>query len=120
MEENVNNLSIKFSEENVILLFLLPSLRWKVREAFQGNEIGMIMEPTKLSRYYRLGSLEGNMIFESPNELPREVMLEMTLNAFGFDMDFIEVQSPIKVRHLLDVLGMNAMVLFLLLDWHGG
>lgn len=49
------------------------------------------------------------MIFESPNELPREVMLEMTLNSFGFDMDFIEVQSPIKVRYLLDVLGMNAM-----------
>ncbi|XP_073708955.1 apolipoprotein B-100 [Garra rufa] len=66
-------------------------LRQMVQEAFQGNEIGMFMELTELSRYYRLGSLEGNMIFESPNELPREVMLEMTLNAFGFDMDFIEI-----------------------------
>ncbi|KAL0165308.1 hypothetical protein M9458_041061, partial [Cirrhinus mrigala] len=66
-------------------------LRQKVQEAFQGNEIGMIMESTKLSRYYRLGSLEGNTIFESSNELPREVMLEMTLNAVGFDIDFIEI-----------------------------
>lgn len=62
----------------------------------------MLMEPDELSRYYRLGSFEGNMIFESPNELPREVMLEMTLNAFGFDMDLIEVQRSIKVQHLLD------------------
>lgn len=74
----------------------LPSLRQKIQEAFQGNEIEMLIESTKFSRYYRLGSLEGNMIFESPNELPREVMLEMTLNAFGFDMDLIEVQSTVK------------------------
>jgi len=85
-----------------MLFCLLPSLKQKIREAFQGNEIEMLMEPNELSRYYRLGSLEGNMIFESSNELPREVMLEMTLNAFGFDMDLIEVQSSIKVQHLID------------------
>ncbi|XP_077096390.1 apolipoprotein B-100-like [Siphateles boraxobius] len=68
-----------------------PSLRLKIREAFQGNEIEMLMEPNELSRYFRLGSLQGNMIFESPKELPREVMLEMTLNAFGFDLDLIEI-----------------------------
>ncbi|XP_067274430.1 apolipoprotein B-100 isoform X2 [Pseudorasbora parva] len=66
-------------------------LRQKIRDAFQGNKLEMLMDPIELSRYYRLGSLEGNMIFESPNELPREVMLEMTLNAFGFDMDLIEI-----------------------------
>ncbi|XP_016105196.1 apolipoprotein B-100 [Sinocyclocheilus grahami] len=94
VEENRQTKSFIISHITNMLSSTAPEtqdLRWKVQEAFQGNEIGMIMEPTKLSRYYRLGSLEGNMIFESPNELPREVMLEMTLNAFGFDMDFIEI-----------------------------
>ncbi|KAF4099959.1 hypothetical protein G5714_020085 [Onychostoma macrolepis] len=94
VEENRQAKSFIISHITNILSSTAPEtldLRWKVREAFQGNEIGMIMEPIKLSRYYRLGSLEGNMIFESPNELPREVMLEMTLNAFGFEMDFIEI-----------------------------
>ncbi|XP_052442426.1 apolipoprotein B-100 isoform X2 [Carassius gibelio] len=94
VEENHQAKSFIISHITNILSSTAPEtldLRWKVREAFQGNEIGMIMEPTKLSQYYRLGSLEGNMIFESPNELPRELMLEMTLNAFGFDMDFFEI-----------------------------
>lgn len=61
------------------------------------------MDPTKFSRFYKMGSLEGNMIFESPTELPRELMLEMTLDAFGFDMDLVEVHSPFYVQYLLDV-----------------
>lgn len=65
--------------------------------AFQSNEVGTLMDPTKFSRFYKMGSLEGNMIFESPEELPRELMLEMTLDAFGFDMDLVEVQSPFHV-----------------------
>ncbi|XP_043074689.1 apolipoprotein B-100 isoform X2 [Puntigrus tetrazona] len=94
LEENRQAKSFIISHITNILSSTAPEtldLRWKVQEAFQGNEIGMIMESTKISRYYRFGSLEGNMIFESPDELPREVMLEMTLNAFGFDMDFIEI-----------------------------
>ncbi|KAL1254216.1 hypothetical protein QQF64_016445 [Cirrhinus molitorella] len=94
VEENHQAKSFIISHITNILSSTSPEtldLRQKVQEAFQGNEIGMTMEPTKLSQYYRLGSLEGNVIFESPNELPREVMLEMTLNAFGLDMDFIEI-----------------------------
>ncbi|CAM4685949.1 unnamed protein product [Leuciscus chuanchicus] len=78
-----------------------PDLRQRIREAFQCNEIEMLMEPNELSRYYRLGSLEGNMIFESPNELPRVVMLEMTLNTFGFDMDLIEIGMEGKSYELI-------------------
>ncbi|XP_028253696.1 apolipoprotein B-100-like [Parambassis ranga] len=66
-------------------------LRQKILDAIQGNEIGPIMDPTKFSRNYKIGSLEGNMIFEGASYLPKEVMLEMTLKAFGFDIDMMEV-----------------------------
>ncbi|XP_035802604.2 apolipoprotein B-100-like [Amphiprion ocellaris] len=66
-------------------------LRQKIRDALQGNEIGTIMDPTKFSRNYKIGSLEGNMIFEDTSYLPKEVMLEMTLKAFGFDIDMMEI-----------------------------
>ncbi|XP_067274419.1 apolipoprotein B-100-like isoform X2 [Pseudorasbora parva] len=94
VEENPQVKSFIQSHISNIWSYAAPEsldLRQKIRDAFQGNEIEMLMDPIELSRYYRLGSLEGNMIFESPNELPREVMLEMTLNAFGFDMDLIEI-----------------------------
>lgn len=38
-----------------------------------------------------MGSVEGNMIYEGDSYLPKEVMLEMTLNAFGYDIDMLEV-----------------------------
>lgn len=62
-----------------------------IREALQDNEIGPILDPTKFSRNYKMGSLEGNVIFEGTGYLPREVMLEMTLKAFGYDIDMLEV-----------------------------
>uniref|UniRef100_A0A671W882 Vitellogenin domain-containing protein n=1 Tax=Sparus aurata TaxID=8175 RepID=A0A671W882_SPAAU len=66
-------------------------LRQKIRDALQGNEVGSIMDPTKFSRNYRIGSVEGNMIFEGTSYLPKEVMLEMTLKAFGYDIDMMEI-----------------------------
>lgn len=51
------------------------------------------MDATKFSRNYMIGSLEGNMIFDKENNLPTEVMLEMTLNAFGYDIDMVEVHK---------------------------
>ncbi|XP_019714283.1 apolipoprotein B-100-like, partial [Hippocampus comes] len=65
-------------------------LRQKIRDAIQDNEIGPVMNPTKFSRNYRMGSVEGNMIFEGTSYLPKEAMLEMTLKAFGFDIDMME------------------------------
>uniref|UniRef100_A0AAZ1WWP1 Vitellogenin domain-containing protein n=1 Tax=Oreochromis aureus TaxID=47969 RepID=A0AAZ1WWP1_OREAU len=67
------------------------ALRHKLQDAIQGNEIGPIMDPTKFSRNYKFGSLEGNMIFEGTSYLPKEVMLEMTLKAFGYDIDMVEI-----------------------------
>ncbi|XP_029281700.1 apolipoprotein B-100-like [Cottoperca gobio] len=66
-------------------------LRQKIRDALQGNEVGPTMDPTKFSRNYKIGSVEGNMIFEDSSYLPKEVMLEMTLKAFGYDIDMMEV-----------------------------
>ncbi|KAM9840238.1 apolipoprotein B-100-like [Aulostomus maculatus] len=66
-------------------------LRQMLRNALQGNEIGPIVDPTKFSRNYKVGSVEGNMIFEGTSYLPKEMMLEMTLKAFGFDIDMMEI-----------------------------
>lgn len=74
-------------------MLLLFRLREKILNALQGNEIGSVMDPTKYSRNYKIGSLEGNVIFESEDLLPNEVILDMTLNAFGYDIDMFEVQD---------------------------
>ncbi|XP_056150905.1 apolipoprotein B-100-like [Lampris incognitus] len=66
-------------------------LRQKILAALQDNEIGPVMDPTKFSRNYKIGSVESNMIFEGTNFLPKEFMLEMTLKAFGYDIDMMEI-----------------------------
>ncbi|XP_054910184.1 apolipoprotein Bb, tandem duplicate 1 [Poeciliopsis prolifica] len=67
------------------------ALRQKIQDALQGNEIGPTMDPIKFSRNYKIGSVQGNMIFEGVSYLPKEVMLEMTLRAFGFEIDMMEI-----------------------------
>ena len=74
-----------------VMFFLHYRLRQKIRDALQGNEVGPTMDPTKFSRNYKMGSVEGNMIFEGTSYLPKEAMLEMTLKAFGYDIDMMEV-----------------------------
>uniref|UniRef100_A0A8C1HQV8 Apolipoprotein Bb, tandem duplicate 1 n=1 Tax=Cyprinus carpio carpio TaxID=630221 RepID=A0A8C1HQV8_CYPCA len=66
-------------------------LRDKIVNALQDNEIRTSTDPTKYSRNYKIGSVEGNVIFESEDLLPNEVILEMTLNAFGYDVDMFEI-----------------------------
>ncbi|XP_070782434.1 apolipoprotein B-100-like [Enoplosus armatus] len=66
-------------------------LRQKISDALQGNEVGPTMDPTKFSRNYKIGSVKGNMIYEGTSYLPKEVMLEMTLKAFGYDIDMMEI-----------------------------
>ncbi|KAJ7988064.1 hypothetical protein DPEC_G00319760 [Dallia pectoralis] len=65
-------------------------LRENILEALQGNEVGTVMDPFKFSRNYKIGSVEGNMLFEGTSYLPKEAMLEMTLKAFGYDIDMLE------------------------------
>ncbi|XP_071018728.1 apolipoprotein B-100-like [Oncorhynchus clarkii lewisi] len=66
-------------------------LRQNILDALQGNEVGTVMDPTKFSRNYMIGSVQGNMLFEGISYLPKEVMLEMTLKAFGYNVDMMEV-----------------------------
>lgn len=56
------------------------------------------MDASTISRNYKIGSLEGNMIFDKENKLPTEVMLEMTLNAFGYDIDMVEVHTHTHIK----------------------
>uniref|UniRef100_A0A8L0DVA8 Apolipoprotein B n=1 Tax=Oncorhynchus mykiss TaxID=8022 RepID=A0A8L0DVA8_ONCMY len=50
---------------------------------------------TTMSRNYKMdtamGSMKGNMIFDSTDSLPKEVLLETTLKAFGYNSDMLEV-----------------------------
>ncbi|XP_041950313.1 apolipoprotein B-100-like isoform X2 [Alosa sapidissima] len=94
IEENQQAKSFVISHVTNILSSTAPEtqeLRQKILDALQGNEVGTVMDPTKFSRNYKVGSVEGNMIFEGVSYLPKEVMLEMTLNAFGFDVDMFEI-----------------------------
>lgn len=56
---------------------IILSLRQKSVDTLQGSEVGNLMDATKFSRNYKIGSLEGNVIFAKENKLPVEVMFEM-------------------------------------------
>uniref|UniRef100_A0A3B4AT09 Vitellogenin domain-containing protein n=1 Tax=Periophthalmus magnuspinnatus TaxID=409849 RepID=A0A3B4AT09_9GOBI len=43
------------------------------------------------SRNFRLPGVQGNLIFDPNSQLPREALLETTLEAFGFKMDIFEL-----------------------------
>ncbi|XP_007238433.3 apolipoprotein Bb, tandem duplicate 1 [Astyanax mexicanus] len=92
-EQNLQAKSFFISHMTNILSSTAPEtrqLRERILDALQGNEIGEVMNPAQFSRNYKIGSLQGSMIF-GEDELPKEIVLEMTLNAFGFDFDMFEV-----------------------------
>ncbi|KAK6294983.1 hypothetical protein J4Q44_G00342090 [Coregonus suidteri] len=94
IEEDQQARSFVISHLTNILASTAPEtqeLRQKIIDALQGNEVGNVMDPTKFSRNYKIGSVQGNMLFEGTSYLPKEVMLEMTLKAFGYDVDMVEV-----------------------------
>lgn len=72
-------------------LFCLHRIRNKINEAMKKSVVAPYFDPMTLSSNYKLGSLESNMIYESGSYLPKEVMLDMTLKAFGFEIDMMEV-----------------------------
>ncbi|KAG7270492.1 hypothetical protein CRUP_032788, partial [Coryphaenoides rupestris] len=93
-DQDQNARSFVISHINNILSSTYPEtkeLREKILNALQGNEIGKIMDSNKLSGNYKMGFIEGNVIFEGTSYLPKEVMLEMTLKAFGYDIDMMEI-----------------------------
>lgn len=71
-------------------------------DVLQGTEVVPHNEYTTKSRNYKLGvahdnmeaSIQGSVIFDPSSQLPKEVLLETTLKAFGYSMDIWEVGNP--------------------------
>lgn len=71
----------------------------KIMNALQDTDVATDNDYTTKSHNYKLGlsykdmlaSIQGNIIFDPSSHLPREVLLETTLKAFGFNMDIWEV-----------------------------
>ncbi|XP_041832055.1 apolipoprotein B-100-like [Melanotaenia boesemani] len=76
----------------------------KILDALQDTDVATHNDYTTKSRNYKLGvahesmlaSIEGNVIFDPSNQLPREVLLETTLKAFGYSMDIWELGMDVK------------------------
>ncbi|KAF5891255.1 apolipoprotein, partial [Clarias magur] len=93
-EENLQVKSFVLSHLNNILSSTskeIKELSQTMLDVLQSDEVKNLKDASMVSRNYKIGSLEGNMIFDKENKLPTEVMLEMTLNAFGYDIDMVEV-----------------------------
>lgn len=87
------------------LYFFLSSLKKLVKEALKESQLPTVMDFRKFSRNYQLSKsvslpsldpasakIEGNLIFDPNNYLPKETMLKTTLTAFGFaSADLFEV-----------------------------
>ncbi|KAM9798131.1 apolipoprotein B-100-like [Neosynchiropus ocellatus] len=63
----------------------------KLLDALQDTDVTSHMDFTVKSRNYKMAMLESNMIVDPSSQVPREVMLKTTLDAFGYKMDFYEV-----------------------------
>ncbi|KAF1376723.1 hypothetical protein PFLUV_G00214430 [Perca fluviatilis] len=71
----------------------------KIKDALQDTDVTTHSDYTKKSRNYNLGmahesmqaAIQGNIVFDPSSQLPREMMLETTLKAFGFNMDLWEI-----------------------------
>lgn len=68
-------------------------------DALKDTEVSTHSDYATKSRNYKLGLAQGsmqaavlgNVVFDPSSQLPREVLLETTLKAFGFSMDLWEV-----------------------------
>lgn len=88
-----------------IYSFFSSSLKELVKEALKDSQLPTVMDFRKFSRNYQfsksvslpsltpfLTKLEGNLIFDPNNYLPKESMMKTTLTVFGFESaDLFEV-----------------------------
>ncbi|XP_077567723.1 apolipoprotein B-100-like [Stigmatopora nigra] len=67
----------------------------KIIDALQDIDVGTHNDYMTKSRNYKIGTMhgniQGNVIFDPSNQLPREVMLQSTLDIFGYNMDMWEI-----------------------------
>ncbi|KAL4624223.1 apolipoprotein B-100 [Arapaima gigas] len=70
-------------------------MREMIKQAVGRREVPILMDFTMFSRNYQMNppmaSVEGNVLFDSTGFMPREIMLETTLQAFGYNLDIFEV-----------------------------
>ena len=75
-------------------------------EVLQNTDVPTHTDYTTLSRNYKLGmahksmqaNTKGNIIFDVSSQLPREVMLETTMEVFGYTVDMWEVRTATLQR----------------------
>ncbi|KAJ8274954.1 hypothetical protein COCON_G00095790 [Conger conger] len=77
-------------------------LRNRIIDVMQEQTISTHFDYKKFSRNYKMdasvsmqdplkASVQGNMIFDPTGYMPKEIMLETTLKAFGYNLDMLEV-----------------------------
>ncbi|XP_072558800.1 apolipoprotein B-100-like [Paramormyrops kingsleyae] len=66
-------------------------IKQMIKDALQGNDLPTAQDFRKFSQNYKMGFMQGNIIFDSTGYMPKEVMLETTLKAFGYHLDVFEV-----------------------------
>ncbi|CAL8315646.1 unnamed protein product [Lota lota] len=75
------------------------TLAKRIMEVLQNTDVPTHADYATLSRNYKLGlahesmqaNTKGNIIFDTSSQLPREVMLETTMEVFGYTMDMWEI-----------------------------
>ncbi|KAM8832925.1 apolipoprotein B-100-like [Spinachia spinachia] len=71
----------------------------KIMDSLQDTDVTTHSDFTTKSRNYKMGlaqeniqaAILGNIVFDPSSQLPREVLMETTLKAFGFSMDLWEI-----------------------------
>lgn len=106
-----------------IYSFSSSSLKKLVETALKETQLPTLMDFTKFSRNYHLSKsvslpwpdpvsakIEGNLIFDPNNYLPKESMLKTTLTVFGFaSADLFEVCLRLKRSYVLCSVLYNTM-----------
>jgi len=76
-------------------------------DVLQNTDVPTHTDYTTLSRNYKLGmshesmqaNTQGNVIFDLNSQLPREAMLQTTMEVFGYTMDMWEVRTANTITH---------------------
>ncbi|CAJ1077019.1 apolipoprotein B-100-like [Xyrichtys novacula] len=69
----------------------IQKLGRKIVDALEDTEVTAHSEFTTKSGNFKLSGIQGNIIFDPSSQMPRELLLETTLKAFGFNMDVWEI-----------------------------
>ncbi|KPP70386.1 apolipoprotein B-100-like, partial [Scleropages formosus] len=66
-------------------------IKQKIIDALQDNKLPSPKHFREFSQNYKMGVVQGNVLFDSSGYMPKEVMLEATLQAYGLPHDMFEI-----------------------------